>query len=101
MEVLGLQLVPNYTKGLDYVVYRDGKPVGFITFVWGYVRVSKYVHNEDMLGYREVPLASYYYWQKDSLEDQYPPGSTGVKLIKKCVRRLKTSLFFDRILFRN
>ena len=47
MEILGLKLVPNYRRGLDYEVYRDGKLVGFITFVWGYVRVSKYVRSNN------------------------------------------------------
>ena len=101
MEILGLRLVPDYTKGLDYTVFKGNKVVGFITFVWGYVRVSKCVSSENRLGYQEIPLAHYYYWEENVLEDQYPPGSIGIKLIKKCVRRLKVSLFFDKILFRN
>lgn len=101
MEILGLKLVPSYRKGLDYEVYRDGKLVGFITFVWGYVRVSKYVCSNNGLTHEEVPLASYYYWQEGKMEEQYPPGYSGAKLIKKCLRRLKFSLFIDKLLLRD
>lgn len=101
MEILGFKLLPSYVKGLDYEVYRDNKLVGFITFVWGYVKVSKYIYVKEELAHREVPLANYYYWEEGVMEDQYPPGSLGMKLIRKCLRRLRFSLFIDKILLRN
>lgn len=101
MEILGFKLLPNYVKGLDYEVYRNGKLVGFITFVWGYVKVSKYVRSYNGLTHEEVPLESYYYWERDTMEDQYPPENLGIKLIRKCLRRLRFSLFIDKILLRN
>lgn len=102
MKICGFTLEPDYTKGLDYTVRnRQGKAVGSISFVWGYVKVSRFVYTSNGLDYYEVPIDKYYYWEEDKYESQYPPGGLGIKLIKKCVRRLKVSLFINKFLFKN